>query len=234
MKGFIHVELDMDMIDPQIQSFHIAGIEEVTLLQPENTITELAAKKFGVNSLRVAANQVSEIIPELVRKFPDEELVVAGNGIFLTRGFKFYPRAKIGKFFSMFDSKENTTCDWNQFEELPVDMINPIFKYHYNGIINARPTNYKGTAFKNIINTLRSSNIQQDNILIKANRFTKALRGWQSEGRPIRNEEEQRKIFDEICTPCQHFTKNNRCELCGCALKHKISFQTEHCPIGKW
>jgi hypothetical protein len=53
-----------------------------------------------------------------------------------------------------------------------------------------------------------------------------------------------RRIFHEICKPCEHFTSVSEnegvCNECGCNLAddrrtlNKLTFATEACPIGKF
>lgn len=37
------------------------------------------------------------------------------------------------------------------------------------------------------------------------------------------------------CVKCPHLQKPKmKCAKCGCHLKLKMRFKSEHCPIGKW
>ena len=39
----------------------------------------------------------------------------------------------------------------------------------------------------------------------------------------------------EICKSCERFEADaNRCKVCGCYVKPKVSMTYETCPIGKW
>lgn len=38
-----------------------------------------------------------------------------------------------------------------------------------------------------------------------------------------------------VCLRCPHLQpKLMKCSKCGCFLKLKVRFESEHCPIGKW
>jgi hypothetical protein len=38
-----------------------------------------------------------------------------------------------------------------------------------------------------------------------------------------------------ICETCDHFrASDERCSKCGCFLKFKTAWRSQHCPIGKW
>jgi hypothetical protein len=39
----------------------------------------------------------------------------------------------------------------------------------------------------------------------------------------------------ETCTSCAHFlAEASKCSLCGCYMKVKTHFRSQHCPVGKW
>jgi hypothetical protein len=60
--------------------------------------------------------------------------------------------------------------------------------------------------------------------------------------RPIKALEGVRHDRERICGRCPEFNNTTkflwwsapRCQICGCVLKAKISFEFENCPIAKW
>lgn len=68
--------------------------------------------------------------------------------------------------------------------------------------------------------------------------YAAALARWVAAGRPKRGRRERRRIFEEICKPCENYLPEptgcgGRCRLCGCALninKQKLLWATEECP----
>jgi rRNA maturation protein Nop10 len=37
-----------------------------------------------------------------------------------------------------------------------------------------------------------------------------------------------------ICRKCEHYTKFERCSLCGCVMPLKVALAHATCPIDKW
>ena len=78
----------------------------------------------------------------------------------------------------------------------------------------------------------------RDRLRDKARRYLGALQRWKEAGKPLRPDDEVKRIFAEHCEPCEH-CRGNRCNVCGCRLKgrsllSKIAMATEHCPLQKW
>lgn len=69
---------------------------------------------------------------------------------------------------------------------------------------------------------------------------------WVKAGRPTRSPERVKEILETICVPCEAFIPSTSrpgegsCRECGCTLNqtqgmgHKISMETEGCPLKKW
>lgn len=76
-------------------------------------------------------------------------------------------------------------------------------------------------------------NIEEPNLLNKAINFTKASLGHIKNGCKKRSEEEINEIF-KICRSCELYNIEDKCNICGCNLKLKISWVEQHCPINKW
>lgn len=69
---------------------------------------------------------------------------------------------------------------------------------------------------------------------------------WIKAGKPLRGDEEIKRIFTEHCLPCEHFNKKSEklgvCGLCGCRLKpkgvnlNKLAWSTTKCAAlpPKW
>ena len=75
--------------------------------------------------------------------------------------------------------------------------------------------------------------------LRRAVRFVSASARWIAAGRPVRPDDDVRRIFQMICQPCPRFRETRpgraRCDLCGCRLNlgrglNKIRWATEGCP----
>jgi hypothetical protein len=50
---------------------------------------------------------------------------------------------------------------------------------------------------------------------------------------PISQEERTRRL--EICHSCEFFrAEDERCSKCGCFMKYKTAWRSQHCPVGKW
>lgn len=75
--------------------------------------------------------------------------------------------------------------------------------------------------------------------------FAEATAHWIAAGRPVRDEAEVLRIYDDICGPCERREATADpdvawCQQCGCRLGrggqvlNKILLATEHCPLGKW
>jgi hypothetical protein len=71
-------------------------------------------------------------------------------------------------------------------------------------------------------------------------RYTRALSRWIKAGRPVRTEEEIRRVFKTYCESCEAY-EEGRCRYCGChvnllnlATLNKIAMATEECPLDKW
>jgi len=72
--------------------------------------------------------------------------------------------------------------------------------------------------------------------------YTRALSRWIKTGRPVRREEEIKRIFETFCKPCDaRDEESSYCRYCGCrvnletgAMMNKIAMATEDCPIGQW
>jgi hypothetical protein len=73
-----------------------------------------------------------------------------------------------------------------------------------------------------------------------AYRYTRALSRWIKAGRPVRSEEEIKRIFETYCEPCEAY-QAGQCRHCGCRVNlvkaaplNKIAMATEECPQKKW
>lgn len=83
---------------------------------------------------------------------------------------------------------------------------------------------------------------EKQSIFNLAYRYTRALSRWIKAGRPVRNEEEIKRIFETHCAPCEACDKQtSTCRHCGCRVNlmkaaplNKIAMATEECPLGKW
>ncbi len=75
--------------------------------------------------------------------------------------------------------------------------------------------------------------------------FAEATAQWIAAGRPVRDEAEVLRIYDDICGRCDRREATDDpgvswCQQCGCRLGrggqvlNKILLATEHCPLGKW
>jgi len=78
------------------------------------------------------------------------------------------------------------------------------------------------------------------NLFSRAYRYTRALSRWIKAGRPVRSEEEIKRIFEICCEPCEGYAEGT-CRHCGCrvnlmaaATLNKIAMATEECPLEKW
>ena len=74
----------------------------------------------------------------------------------------------------------------------------------------------------------------------KTSRYKRALSRWIKAKRPIRSEEEIKRIFETFCEPCEDYEKGT-CRHCGCHVNllkagplNKIAMATEECPLEKW
>ena len=81
---------------------------------------------------------------------------------------------------------------------------------------------------------------EKQGIFTLAYRYTRALSRWIKAGRPLRSEEEIKRIFETFCEPCEDYD-GTVCRHCGCrvnlanaAMLNKIAMATEECPVGKW
>jgi len=69
-----------------------------------------------------------------------------------------------------------------------------------------------------------------------------AVKRWVAAGRPIRTDDDVKKIHEEFCSRCDWYdSKSKRCKGCGCkvkpegvALLNKIKMATECCPRNYW
>lgn len=68
---------------------------------------------------------------------------------------------------------------------------------------------------------------------------------WEKAGKPIRDEKEIKRIYDEYCAICEFLIKdklgNTKCNICGCFINrgtvlNKIAWGTTRCPHNppKW
>ena len=72
--------------------------------------------------------------------------------------------------------------------------------------------------------------------------YTRALYRWIKTGRPVREEDEIKRIFETCCKPCEAYEANSSvCSYCGCRVNlvkaaplNKIAMATEECPLEKW
>lgn len=84
-----------------------------------------------------------------------------------------------------------------------------------------------------------SAEVKKAGILQMGKNFINARQKWIEAGRPFRPLKERRRIFNQICKTCEHFT-GKRCEVCGCFIDetrdniNKLAWATEECPVGKW
>jgi hypothetical protein len=83
---------------------------------------------------------------------------------------------------------------------------------------------------------------EKQSICNLAYRYTRALSRWIKAGRPVRNEEDIKRIFEAFCEPCDAYVQeNSSCCHCGCRVNlvkaaplNKIAMATEKCPLDKW
>lgn len=76
----------------------------------------------------------------------------------------------------------------------------------------------------------------------KLSGYASAIKRWVAAGRPTRSEEEQKRIREEHCLPCEMYDKGkDACKNCGCSLAmtgnpltSKLAMGTEKCPLGRW
>lgn len=76
----------------------------------------------------------------------------------------------------------------------------------------------------------------------KAVTYARALSRWIKAGRPVRNEDEIRRVYEECCLQCEQYEEQSKiCKCCGCKINlgnnpvaNKIAMETETCPLGKW
>lgn len=76
----------------------------------------------------------------------------------------------------------------------------------------------------------------------QAKNYWKAVKKWISAGRPVRSDEDVKKIHANYCLQCDWYDKQvQRCKGCGCkvrpsgaALLNKVRMATEHCPRDFW
>lgn len=100
-------------------------------------------------------------------------------------------------------------------------------------------------------------NVQMPKLRTRARNYTRAVKEWQSAGRPVRSDDEVAAIFNQHCATCPLFV-DNKCshDSCGCnvmasegvigglltrlqipqaaGLVNKLRAKTEVCPVGKW
>jgi recombinational DNA repair protein RecR len=67
-----------------------------------------------------------------------------------------------------------------------------------------------------------------------ADLLAKAIRDAVEGNELFASEFEQQRRYN-ICEVCEHFSeRQQRCKLCGCFLKNKVTFKSASCPIQKW
>lgn len=76
----------------------------------------------------------------------------------------------------------------------------------------------------------------------KIKNYYGAVRRWVANGRPSRNKEEIKALFEEHCKGCDRYdTEKHACKNCGCTvstdsspLGNKLAMASEHCPLGRF
>lgn len=53
-------------------------------------------------------------------------------------------------------------------------------------------------------------------------------------GAPEITEEEALRRQAICFAPCQHLTEQGECSLCGCPMRRKTWWRSQHCQVGKW
>lgn len=79
-------------------------------------------------------------------------------------------------------------------------------------------------------------------LVTQARNYWKAIKKWITAGRPVRSDEDIKKIHANYCLQCDWYDKQvQRCKGCGCkiqlggaALLNKAKMATEHCPRDFW
>jgi len=82
-------------------------------------------------------------------------------------------------------------------------------------------------------------------LVTRVQSFAEATAQWIAAGRPVRDETQVLRIYDNVCGPCERREATDDpdvswCQQCGCRLGrggqvlNKILLATEHCPLGKW
>jgi len=81
---------------------------------------------------------------------------------------------------------------------------------------------------------------ETQNIFNQTYHYVRALSRWIKAGRPVRSEEDTKRIFETFCEPCEDYVEGT-CRHCGCRvnlmnapLLNKIAMATEECPLGQW
>lgn len=63
--------------------------------------------------------------------------------------------------------------------------------------------------------------------------FTAAAAKHVASGMKRRPPEEYDRVL-AICQACPELDENGRCNVCGCFVKIKAAWATQHCPLEKW
>lgn len=79
-----------------------------------------------------------------------------------------------------------------------------------------------------------TTKIPKKDLWSKIKRYNTARRKWVDAGKPTRTNEDIVYIYDNICSPCDHFTGSS-CDICGCGIKrsghalNKLAWFSEKC-----
>jgi len=84
--------------------------------------------------------------------------------------------------------------------------------------------------------------VEFPSFLTRAKNYLAARKIWVAAGKPLRADEEIKRIFDNLCSKCDYYYKeNSACKICGCLLSdkpgwNKIAWSTTRCPLDppKW
>lgn len=92
----------------------------------------------------------------------------------------------------------------------------------------------------------REANVSRDTPTLAKRVLTwrASIRRWEEAGKPVRSDDEVKRIISEYCEPCKHYNPIwHQCKLCGCFCRkqgnakfNKPKMLTERCPLDppKW
>jgi len=74
-------------------------------------------------------------------------------------------------------------------------------------------------------------------LMTRAKNYLAARKIWVAAGKPLREDEEIKRIYNTHCKNCKYYTNNGyACSQCGCYINdtngwNKIAWATTHCPL---